>query len=76
MRLRQAFGLPVDADPGEAVRALSARLGLPSSLRATGVRPGVRDQVVAGALADHSLPTNPRPLTGPALAALFDEAMG
>ena len=75
-RLRTAFGLPAGADLADAVRALSARIGMPPSLRAMGVRVGARDAVVAGALADHSLPSNPRPLDRAALEALFDEAMG
>lgn len=75
-RLRSAFGLPAGADLAESVRALSARIGMPPSLRAMGVPAGARDAVVAGALADHSLPTNPRPLDRAALVSLFDEAMG
>jgi 4-hydroxybutyrate dehydrogenase len=74
-RLCGAFGLPADADLAAAVRALASRIGMPPSLRALGVPNGVRDAVVAGALADHSLPTNPRPLDAAALAGLFDEVM-
>ena len=56
--------------------ALSARIGMPPSLGAMGVPAGARPAIVAGALADHSLPSNPRPLDEATLGALFDEAMG
>jgi 4-hydroxybutyrate dehydrogenase len=75
-RLRSAFGLPPGADLAESVRSLSARIGMPPSLNAMGVPAAARDAVVAGALADHALPTNPRPLDRAALESLFDEAMG
>ena len=48
---------------------------MPASLSAMGVTASVRDRVVAGALADHSLPTNPRPLDAAALGCLFDLGM-
>jgi 4-hydroxybutyrate dehydrogenase len=74
-RLQAAFGLPADADLPAAVAALCARLGMPPSLKAMGVPASARDSVIAGALADHSLPTNPRPLDEASLRALYDEAM-
>ena len=74
-RLRAAFGLDPGADLAAAFTALNARIGMPASLAAMGVTAAVRDRVVAGALADHSLPTNPRPLDAEALGQLFDQAM-
>ena len=75
-RLAAAFGLPAAVDLPAAVSALCDRIGMPPSLRAMGVPPDAYDAVVAGALADHSLPTNPRPLDASALRTLFHEAMG
>ena len=73
-RLRTAFGLEEGVDLADAVQALNLRLGLPTSLRAMGVPPDVLERIVDGALADHSTPTNPRPLTRENLAVLFTEA--
>ena len=73
-RLRTAFGLADDADLAAAVRALNRRLGLPASLRAMGVPADALEHVLDGAFADHSTPTNPRPLTRNDLSALFLEA--
>jgi alcohol dehydrogenase class IV len=72
--LRKALDLPEDADLAAAVAALNARIGIPSGLRAMQVPLEARERVVAGALADHSLPTNPRPLATADLEALFMEA--
>ena len=74
-RLRAACGLAADADLAGAFAALNARIGMPASLAAMGVPASARERVVAGALADHSLPTNPRPLDAEALGGLFDQAM-
>ena len=74
-RLRVAFGLDPGADLAAAFTALNARIGMPASLAAMGVPAAARERVVAGALADHSLPTNPRPLDAEALGQLFDQAM-
>jgi alcohol dehydrogenase class IV len=76
LRLHHTLGLPRDADLPAAVEALNRRIGLPRSLREMQVPLAAMDQVVDGALADHSLPTNPRPLTAQALRALFLEAHG
>jgi len=75
-RLKQAFGLPADADLADEVAALNARIGMPSTLRELGVTADVMDRIVAGAMADHSTPTNPRPLGEADAAALFMEALG
>ena len=74
-RLQAAFGLDAGADLADAFTALNLRIGMPASLAAMGVPAAVRGRVVAGALADHSLPTNPRPLDAAALGHLFDSGM-
>ncbi len=73
-RIRQALGLPEGTDLAVAVEQLNSRIGMPSSLQAMQVPLTARDQVVTGALADHSTATNPRPLTRGDFEALFMEA--
>ncbi len=76
LRLARALELPADADLAESVAGLNARIGMPPSLRTMQVPADVIDRVVEGALADHSLPTNPRPLGRDELHALFLAAYG
>jgi len=74
-RLRRAFGLPTNANLADEVSALNRRIGIPASLRSMGVSASAMNSVVAGAMADHCTPTNPRPI-GPAdFSALFTEAL-
>lgn len=59
-RMAQAMGLPAGADVAEAVRQMTARLGLPTGLGALGVQPEQFDAIIAHALRDHCHATNPR----------------
>jgi len=78
-RLAQAMGLPGCGDDGaevaEAVRALNARLGLPSGLAGMGVTRELFGKVVAGALADHCHKTNPRLASAEDYLAMLEASM-
>ena len=59
-RMAYAMGLKSGGDIPDAIKAMSARLGLPAGLRAMGVSEGQFDDVIRGAMADHCHKTNPR----------------
>ena len=59
-RMAHAMGLASASDIPDAIRDMSARLGLPTGLAAMGVTDAVFDDVIKGALADHCHKTNPR----------------
>ena len=59
-RMAGAMGLASATDIPEAVRDMSARLGLPSGLAAMGVQSHAFAQIIKGALADHCHLSNPR----------------
>ncbi|MEZ5740767.1 MAG: hypothetical protein R3E68_15800 [Burkholderiaceae bacterium] len=75
-RLGAVPGLPAGTDLAAAVTELNRRLGSAGQSSRHGVRSAIADSIVSGALADHSIPTNPRPLDARALRGLFDEALG
>ena len=59
-RIAQAMGLASAADVAPAIRAMTAKLGLPAGLAELGVTREMFPRIVAGALKDHSHKTNPR----------------
>jgi len=59
-RMAHAMGLPADSDIPAAIRAMNARLGLPTGLAAMGVTRELFPKIIQGALADHCHKTNPR----------------
>lgn len=75
-RLRSALGLPADADLALAVADFTKGLGLPTTLRAMGVREDMLAAAAEGAVRDHSTATNPRPVDRDQYLALLQEAMG
>ena len=78
-RMAQAIGLPgCDAEGtevAEAIRALNARLGLPSGLAAMGVTSDLFERVIDGALADHCHKTNPRIATRDEYRQMLEASM-
>lgn len=59
-RMARAMGLRAGGDIPDAIRDMSARLGLPSGLAAMGVQRSQFEQIIDGAMADHCHKTNPR----------------
>ena len=59
-RMAHAMGLADAAEIGPAIKAMSARLGLPAGLGELGIRRDMFPKIIEGALADHSHNTNPR----------------
>jgi hypothetical protein len=59
----------------EAIRAMNARLGLPSGLRAMGVSEDLFDKVIDGAMADHCHKTNPRMATRDEYRAMLADSL-
>jgi 4-hydroxybutyrate dehydrogenase len=75
-RLAAAMGLPSGADVADAVAALNARLGLPTTLRAMGVPEQVMPAMAEAATHDHCNPTNPRAAAKDDYLALLHAVMG
>ena len=78
-RMAQAIGLPGCDPQGQAlaaaIRALNARLGLPSGLAAMGVTSDLFERVIDGAMADHCHKTNPRIATRDEYRAMLQDSM-
>ena len=74
-RMAHAMGLSSAGDIPEAIRAMNARLGLPTGLAAMGVTEAMFDDVIKGALADHCHKTNPRIATAEEYRAMLAESM-
>jgi len=60
VRMARVMGLSSGSEIPDAIKAMNARLGLPSGLAALGVQPGQFDAIIDGAMADHCHQTNPR----------------
>jgi hypothetical protein len=79
MRMAHAMALPTSDDTGdavaEAIRAMNARLGLPSGLAALGVTSSMFEKVVDGAMADHCHKTNPRIATRDDYVRMLEDSM-
>jgi maleylacetate reductase len=70
----EALGM-ADLSAGDAVAALIASLGLPSTLRDVGVTAEQLDVIAVGSMHDRWIHTNPRKIDGPpAVRALLDAA--
>lgn len=74
-RMAQAMGLASAGDIPAALRAMNARLGLPTGLAALGVKPEQFDAVIRGALADHCHQTNPRLASADDYRAMLQASM-
>ncbi len=75
MRMARAMGLNAGAEVPDAVRALNARLGLPSGLKDLGVTPALFDRIIEGAMADHCHLMNPRIATAADYRRMIEESM-
>lgn len=73
--LREAMGLPADADVSAFFGELNARLGLPERLGDLGVTREMFDKAADWACEDHSTPTNPRPVTKADFLEILAEAL-
>jgi 4-hydroxybutyrate dehydrogenase len=78
-RMAHAMGLAKsDAEGREvaaAIRAMNARLGLPSGLAALGVTADLYERIIDGAMADHCHKTNPRLATRDDYVRMLEESM-
>jgi alcohol dehydrogenase class IV len=74
-RMRRVMNLPADADLGQALHDMTARLGLPTRLSQMGVDSSMFDKVVKGALADHCHKTNPREASADDYRRMLEESL-
>jgi len=74
-RLAQAMGLAGGAEVGPSVRAMTARLGLPTGLAQLGVTRAMFPDIIRGALKDHSHRTNPRVASDTDYEAMLEASM-
>ncbi len=74
-RMARAMGLQSGSDIPEAIRAMNARLGLPTGLSAMGVTAAQFDAIIDGAMADHCHKTNPRLATREDYREMLDTSM-
>ncbi|MFZ1500953.1 MAG: iron-containing alcohol dehydrogenase [Giesbergeria sp.] len=74
-RMAGAMGLASASDIPDAIRDMSARLGLPTGLAAMGVTEDQFDAIIQGAMADHCHKTNPRVATPDEYRAMLRESL-
>ncbi|MGZ5277163.1 MAG: iron-containing alcohol dehydrogenase [Caldimonas sp.] len=78
-RMAHAMGLAASDETGDAIadaiRAMNARLGLPSGLAALGVTQAMYERIVDGAMADHCHKTNPRLATRDDYVAMLEASL-
>ncbi len=77
-RMAQAMGLPPGTpmeELADAVKAMSARLGLPTGLAEMGVTPVLFDETIARAQHDHCHKTNPREASASDYRQLLEASM-
>ncbi|RYZ02977.1 MAG: iron-containing alcohol dehydrogenase, partial [Comamonadaceae bacterium] len=74
-RMAAAMHLDSAGDLGDAIRDMSARLGLPTGLAEVGVTPEIFEKVIDGAMADHCHLTNPRLATRDDYRAMLEASM-
>ncbi|WP_298013665.1 iron-containing alcohol dehydrogenase [uncultured Aquabacterium sp.] len=74
-RMAHAMGLKSGDEIPDAIRALNARLGLPSGLAELGVQPEWFERIIQGAMADHCHKTNPRIASEANYRALLQASM-
>jgi len=74
-RMAHAMGLASGSDIPQAIRAMNARLGLPTGLAAMGVERGQFDDIIKGAMADHCHKTNPRVATPDEYRELLEQSL-
>lgn len=71
-RMAAAMGLASGDDIAGAIKAMSAVIGLPTTLSEMGVGKDLFDRIVQGALADHSHKTNPIDATAEDYLAMLE----
>ena len=74
-RMAQAMHLGSAGDVADAVRDMSARLGLPTGLAEVGVTSALFEKVIDGAMADHCHLTNPRLATRDDYRQMLESSM-
>ena len=74
-RMAHAMGLSSAGDVPEAIRDMSARLGLPTGLAELGVQRDMYDKIIQGAMADHCHKTNPREASREDYVRMLEESM-
>ncbi|MBC7730275.1 MAG: iron-containing alcohol dehydrogenase, partial [Microbacteriaceae bacterium] len=74
-RMAQAMHLGSAGNVADAVRDMSARLGLPTGLAEVGVTSALFEKVIDGAMADHCHLTNPRLATRDDYRQMLESSM-